>query len=163
MGVWTAVDRTQSRQFQNSISRAKYDNLQEPEWFFAKMKELFGKVIPLEFPFDPDLDTLLVGVQDGETLFCVPPFSQAAKFLELASVETRAHPERTVAYLISARTEAYSWHDHVFGKATILFLKGPFRFVGLDKGLSAALVIYGNCPESVIKKLTDMGTVITPK
>jgi hypothetical protein len=161
MAVWTPIDRTASRH-QNNLSRSKYDNLQEPEWFLAKMKDFFGQISLINFPFNPDQEGLFRDASVGDTVFCVPPFSQAAKYLEASLDTVRAFPERRVALLISARTEAYSWHDHVFGKATVLFLKGPFRFVGLDKGISAALVIYGDCPDSLIKRLTEMGTVISP-
>lgn len=166
MPVYSAVDNYSRNSFQRQSlqnSRAKYDNLQEPEWFLPKLKEFFGKVSVLKRYFDPNIDSFFEDTESGETVFCVPPFSQAAKYLELAADEIRKNPLRTIVFLISARTEAYSWHDHVFGKASILFIKGPFRFIGLDKGLSASLIIYGNCPDTVISKMTEMGTVITPQ
>jgi hypothetical protein len=141
--------------------RRKYDNLQEPNWFLDRVEEAFGEVSFLNSQFDLAVDKMLTEAQT-QRIFIVPPFSLAARYLERAALEIKERPDSTIMFLISARTEAFSWHDHVFGIATLLFLKGPFRFVGLDKGLSAALVIYGKCPIEHLDYLSDMGTVVLP-
>ena len=143
------------------LSRQKYDVLKEPEWFLERVQEAFGSLTFLNSRFDPAIDMILTSEQD-QTVFIVPPFSVAAKFLELASHEAIRRPNSTILFLISARTEAFSWHDHLFGKAYVQFIRGPFRFVGLDKGLSAAFIIYGKCSEENLEKIGDLGTIITP-
>jgi hypothetical protein len=145
----------------NESFRHKYDVLREPHWFLERIKEAFGDVNFLSSRFDLAIDNIL-GEEQNQRIFIVPPFSLAARYLERAAMESVAKPDSTIIFLISARTEAFSWHDHVFGKANILFLKGPFRFVGLDKGMSASLIIYGKCSHEALVKLSDMGTVITP-
>lgn len=146
----------------NESFRRKYDALREPDWFLDRIEEAFGEVVFLNSRFNPNLDNIVSETQTSQKIFIVPPFSLAARYLERAAIETKERPDTTVIFLISARTEAFSWHDHVFGKATLMFLKGPFRFVGIDKGMSAALVIYGNCPQKSLDMLSDMGTVILP-
>lgn len=141
--------------------RRKYDVLKEPAWFLDRIEKAFGKVSQLNGDFDPAVDNIL-GEEQNQTIFCVPPFSLAAMFLERAAIETKANPENTVIFLISARTEAFSWHKNVFGIANVLFLKGPFRFVNFDRGMSASLIIFGKCSKETLLKLSDMGTIITP-
>lgn len=163
-----AVSYTSSEYNQKRVSneafRCKYDALREPDWFLDRVEEAFGEVTFLSSRFNPMVDKIINQEQDGEPqrIFIVPPFSLAARYLEQAATEIKERPESTIIFLISARTEAFSWHDHVFGKATLVFLKGPFRFVGLDKGLSAALVIYGDCPIECLAYLSDMGSVVLP-
>jgi hypothetical protein len=145
----------------NESFRRKYDVLREPQWFLERVEEAFGDVNFLSSRFDPAVDNIL-GEEQNQRIFVVPPFSLAARYLERAAIETKAKPDSTIIFLISARTEAFSWHDHVFGIANILFLKGPFRFIGLDKGMSASLIIFGKCSQEALVKLSDMGTIITP-
>ena len=144
-------------------ARAKYDVLKEPEWFLVKMKEVFGNIVPIASDFDPLFDVFLSNMPEGySATFGVPPFSQAAKYLEIAADESLRNPDHKIMFLISARTEAYSWHEHVFGKASILFLRGPFRFIGLDRGVSAALVIYGKLSDLEKSRLGCLGSIVEP-
>lgn len=156
--------RPPSPHFSRYEARAKYDVLKEPEWFAAKIKEVFGhNVAPIAEDFDPLFDVFLSNMPDGtKVTFGVPPFSQAAKYLEIAADESSRNPDHKIMFLISARTEAYSWHEHVFGKAYVLFLRGPFRFIGLDRGVSAALVIYGQLSDLEKARLCTLGSIVEP-
>ena len=62
----------------------------------------------------------------GERVFCNPPYSRGSQrpFVEKAA-ELRADVS---VLLIPARTDTAVWHELVFGKAEIRFVRGRLRF-----------------------------------
>lgn len=65
-------------------------------------------------------------VQDwyGETVFCNPPYGrEISKWVEKA-----AKSDATTVMLIPARTDTKYFHDWIYGKAEIRFLRGRIRF-----------------------------------
>lgn len=85
-------------------------------------------------------------------VFCNPPYSrQLGKWLAKAWQEHQRDPNRVIVFLIPARTDTSYWHDYIFNKAEIEFLRGRIKFE--DNGNSkdaapfpSAIVIYGNPP-----------------
>lgn len=71
-----------------------------------------------------------------------PPFSDIGPWVEKAWAESRLGARLMV--LVPAATDTHWWHDHVRGKAYIIYIKGRFAFVGHNqsypKGL--ALLVY---------------------
>ncbi|HDZ04888.1 MAG TPA: adenine methyltransferase [Maribacter sp.] len=71
-------------------------------------------------------------IQDwtGETVFCNPPYSRELKrwiykcFCESKKLNT------TVVMLIPARTDTKHFHEYIYGKHQIRFIKGRLRFQG---------------------------------
>ena len=60
----------------------------------------------------------------GETVFCNPPYGrEIPKWVEKA-----ATAKATVVMLIPARTDTTYFHEHIYGKAEIRFLKGRVKF-----------------------------------
>ena len=64
----------------------------------------------------------------GETVFLNPPYGK-----EIKDWVKKAHDENRkgnckVVMLIPARTDTTYWHDYIFGKAEIEFLKGRLKF-----------------------------------
>lgn len=61
----------------------------------------------------------------GHRVFCNPPYGRTiGKWIEKAATEAT---ELTVM-LIPARTDTAAWHDHIFGKAEVRFVRGRLKF-----------------------------------
>lgn len=59
----------------------------------------------------------------GETVYCNPPYGRdLAAWIEKAATEARKGA--TVVMLIPARTDTKAFHDFIYGKAEIRFLRG---------------------------------------
>ncbi|MCB6992420.1 phage N-6-adenine-methyltransferase [bacterium 210820-DFI.6.37] len=69
----------------------------------------------------------------GETVFCNPPYGrEIGHWVKKGHME--AHDEKTtVVMLLPARTDTKWFHDHIYGKAEIRFIKGRLKF-GNGKG-----------------------------
>ena len=60
----------------------------------------------------------------GEIVFCNPPYGrEIAKWVKKAAVS-----HATTVMLIPARTDTSYFHDYIYGKAEIRFLRGRVRF-----------------------------------
>lgn len=160
---WYRGAANQDGGYDRNLARRKYDLLRCPDWFLEEVMEAFGTLHFLPVHFEPEFDQIIEDPADKRPVFCVPPLSQAAKYLQKAAKEIKQFPDHTILFLITARTEAYSWHDHVFGQAALFLLKGPFRFIGHEKGLSAVLVAYGNISDEAIENLRGIASVILPE
>lgn len=68
---------------------------------------------------------------EGETVFCNPPYSnrQQTKWVEKCYMEAKKLNTVVVA-LLPARTDTIRFHEYIYGKAEIRFLKGRLKFVG---------------------------------
>ena len=61
---------------------------------------------------------------EGEVVFCNPPYGrEIPKWVEKAATE-----KATTVLLIPARTDTKYFHDYIYGKAEIRFLRGRVRF-----------------------------------
>lgn len=76
-----------------------------------------------------------------------PPYSRGlqAAFLCKAAKEAAKPNGPIVVCLIPARTDTKVWHDTIFGRAEVRFLKGRIRFGDAKAGapFPSALVIFG--------------------
>jgi phage N-6-adenine-methyltransferase len=61
---------------------------------------------------------------DGEYVFCNPPYGREIK----KWVQKAAHTKGLVVMLIPARTDTSYFHEYIYGKARIRFLKGRLKF-----------------------------------
>ncbi|MFB5292248.1 DNA N-6-adenine-methyltransferase [Enterococcus faecalis] len=93
-------------------------------------------------------DNALIQEWDGN-VFCNPPYGRKLrKWLEKGYQEHLRVPERMIVFLLPARTDTSYWHDFIFGKADIQFLRGRVKFeINGEGGNSApfpsAIVVYG--------------------
>jgi len=117
-----------------------------PQWLFDKLNERFGPFTldaaatagnakcPLYFTAEDDG---LSRDWSGHTVFLNPPYGRA-----IAKWVKKAHDESangaTVVCLIPARTDTSYWHDYIFGKADVLFLRGRIKFEGPDGSPNSA-------------------------
>ena len=65
-----------------------------------------------------------------EIVFCNPPYNQIAKWVKKCSDE--ANNGATVVMLIPSRTDTRYFHDFIYHKAEVRFIKGRLRFSGAE-------------------------------
>ena len=63
---------------------------------------------------------------NGHCVFCNPPYSQIQKWVKKSAEEARKGA--TVVMLIPSRTDTRWFHDYIYNKAEIRFIKGRVRF-----------------------------------
>lgn len=69
---------------------------------------------------------------EGETVFCNPPYGGELKdWVEKAYNESKK-PGTTVVLLIPARTDTRYFHQYIYRKCKMRFIKGRLKFVGVD-------------------------------
>ena len=66
----------------------------------------------------------------GETVWVNPPYGKELPvWIEKCAHEGRK-PNTTVVMLIPARTDTKAFHEHIYGKAEIRFIRGRLKFKG---------------------------------
>ena len=111
--------------------KSKSDKWMTPPEFYNKLNEVF------KFNFDPcpinwtnkDPDGLTI--EWGTSTFCNPPYSNTAKWIEKASKE--AAKGKRVVMLINAITDTKAFHQYIYNKAEIRFIKGRICFINPDE------------------------------
>lgn len=85
--------------------------------------------------YTPETDGLVQSWQCDGAVFCNPPYGrQLGKWVRKAWQE--AQTGQTIVLLIPARTDTAYFHDFIYGKAEIRFLRGRLRFTD-ESGNSA--------------------------
>ncbi len=75
-------------------------------------------------PVHPDFDGL--SVEWGKRNYVNPPYSELARWIKKAYEEARKG--KLIVMLIPSRTDTKAFHEYIFGKAQILYLKGRLKF-----------------------------------
>jgi site-specific DNA-methyltransferase (adenine-specific) len=65
---------------------------------------------------------------EGEIVFCNPPYGKEIKDWVKKSYLESKKQNTTVVLLIPARTDTAYFHDYIYNKAEIRFLKGRLKF-----------------------------------
>lgn len=80
----------------------------------------------------------------GYRVFCNPPYSKIATWVEKAYSESKK-PGTVVVLLIPSRTDTRWFHNFIYGKAEIRFIKGRLKFGGAkyNAPFPSMIVIYG--------------------
>lgn len=83
--------------------------------------------------YTPQTDGLKMpwSVGGGESVFCNPPYGRTLGLWVRKAYE-EAHAGTTVVLLILARTDTAYFHDYIYGKAEIRFLRGRLHFEDED-------------------------------
>ena len=106
-----------------------------PQDFFDKLDAEFGFTLdPCATHANAKCVQYFIEAQDGlaqnwssHTVFVNPPYGRAIrKWIEKAYNASRLGA--TVVMLIPARTDTKAWHDFIFGKAEIRFIRGRLKF-----------------------------------
>lgn len=105
-----------------------------PRWLFAELdREFHFTLDPCAIPesalcarfYTPDDDGLIQPWAPG-VCFVNPPWTHAAKWVAKAADEARLGA--TVVLLVPSRTETDWWHDLVWGKAEVRWIRGKLSF-----------------------------------
>jgi site-specific DNA-methyltransferase (adenine-specific) len=110
-----------------------------PQDLFDKLNEEFNFTLdPCAEPSTAKCKKFYTKEDDGlskdwsrERVFCNPPYGR-----EIGTWVKKCYEENTevTVMLIPARTDTSYFHDYIYGKATIRFLRGRVKFVGEVKG-----------------------------
>lgn len=77
--------------------------------------------------FTPETDGLKQSWNCGGAVFCNPPYGrQIGAWVEKAYKESKSGT--TIVLLIPARTDTKYFHEYIYGKAEIRFLRGMLKF-----------------------------------
>ena len=110
-----------------------------PQDFFDKLNEEF------HFTLDPCADVLnhkcdkyytkeqdgLIQDWSGESVFCNPPYGRdMPKWVQKCFNEVYAGKCRCAVMLVPARTETKWFHNYIYNKSEIRFVKGRLKFGG---------------------------------
>ena len=85
------------------------------------------------FNYDPCPITWKEGDPDalvaewGTSTFCNPPYSRVAAFVKKASEESKKG--KTIVMLINACTDTKWFHEYIYNKTEIRFVKGRISFI----------------------------------
>jgi len=106
-----------------------------PSALYEKLNEEFNFTLDVAADDDNALcknyytidDNALAQSWDNDVVFCNPPYSRGVyKWVKKAS---EAH-NSTVVMLIPARTDTKFFHEFIYNKAEIRFIKGRLKFSG---------------------------------
>jgi site-specific DNA-methyltransferase (adenine-specific) len=64
----------------------------------------------------------------GEIVFVNPPYSRALKLWAKKCYEESKKPNTIIVMLIPARTDTSYFHDFIYGKAELRFIRGRLKF-----------------------------------
>lgn len=116
---------------------SKTDQWATPQWFFDELdKEFHFTLVPCADEFNHKCDKYYTEEQNGliqdwsgEVVFCNPPYGNKETGLWTKKCyEEALKPNTTVVLLIPARTDRISFHEYIYGKAEIRFIKGRLKF-----------------------------------
>jgi len=105
------------------------DDWGTPEYLYKQLDTEF------HFNFDPcplhaDFDGLKIDWTGN--VFVNPPYSQVKAWLIKAQAELNKNAD-VIVFLVFANTDTAWFHDYVYGKAELRFLRGRIKFVGFSK------------------------------
>ncbi len=108
-----------------------FDKL-DAEFHFALDAAATDKSAKCPQYFTPETDGLSQSWNIGGAVFCNPPYGrEIGKWVEKAYKEHLAGVP-TIVLLIPARTDTQYFHEYIYGKAEIRFVRGRLRFEDED-------------------------------
>jgi phage N-6-adenine-methyltransferase len=109
------------------MPKSKSDKWATPPEIYDPLNAEFG------FNYDPCPIDWKEGDADGLTAdwgsvtFCNPPYSGTGKWIRKAHDEWKKG--KTVVMLINAVTDTKAFHDYIYGKAEVRFVRGRIKFI----------------------------------
>lgn len=107
----------------------KTDDWATPSWLYEKLDDEF------HFSFDPcPLNSTFDGLKIdwNGNIFVNPPYSQVKQWLIKAHQELKKNA-RLIVFLVFTNTDTAWFHDYVYGKAELRFIRGRIKFDGFSK------------------------------
>jgi len=103
----------------------KTDDWSTPKDFYQELDKEFN------FDFDPcplRSTTDGLSIDWNGSVFINPPYSNIKAFLEKGITELSKGNAKQLVYLVPARTDTKWFHDLVYNKSEIRFIKGRLKF-----------------------------------
>ena len=100
--------------------------------------------------YTPETDGLSQSWDRGGAVFCNPPYGRAIKKWVKKAFEESKKMSDEIVLLIPARTDTTYFHDYIYGKADITFIRGRLKFTdenGTTKSVASfpsMLVVYNS-------------------
>lgn len=116
---------------------SKTDQWATPQAFFDELNEEFSFTLdPCADEFNHKCEKYFTKEQDGlvqdwggETVFCNPPYGREIPlWVKKCYDEVRSGGCPVAVMLIPARTDTRWFHEYIYGKAEIRFIKGRLKF-----------------------------------
>lgn len=109
------------------MPKSKTDKWETPKELYNELnKEFHFNCDPCPITWkDGDPDGLLT--EWGTSTFCNPPYSKVAQWIKKAHDEWKKG--KAVVMLINAITDTIAFHEYIYGKAELRFIKGRISFV----------------------------------
>lgn len=132
----------------NALFSSKSEEWATPQALFDELdKEFHFTLDPCATPenakckkFYTKEDNGLLQDWHGETVFCNPPYGRKiGQWIEKAATEARGGA--TVVLLIPARTDTRYFHEHIYKKHEIRFLRGRLHFNDADRAPFPSMVV----------------------
>lgn len=99
------------------------------EFYFVLDPAATEKTAKCDLYYTPETDGLSQSWDRGGAVFCNPPYGRnIGKWVKKAYEEARVG--NTIVLLLPARTDTAYFHDYIYGKAEIRFVRGRLRFTG---------------------------------
>lgn len=120
----------------NVFYSSKTDLWSTPQDFFDKLdREFHFNLDPCADKFNHKCDNYfdksidgLTQSWEGYTVFCNPPYGRSiGKWVKKAFIESQKQ-NTVVVMLIPARTDTSYFHDFIYGKSEIRFIRGRLKF-----------------------------------
>lgn len=105
----------------------KFFEVLDQEFHFVLDAAATAKNAKCDKYFTPEQDGLKQSWNVGGSVYCNPPYGrEIGKWVKKAFEEARSgYP---IVLLIPARTDTTYFHDYIYGKAEIRFIRGRLRF-----------------------------------
>ena len=133
---------------------SKTDMWATPQEFYDKLNDEFNFTLdPCATEDNAKCDNFFTVDDDGlkqdwsgNIVFCNPPYGRAIKEWVKKSYEESLKNNTTVVMLIPSRTDTIYFHDFIYGKAEIRFIKGRLKFGDAKNSapFPSIVVIYRN-------------------
>ncbi len=108
-----------------------FDRLNE-EFHFVLDAAATDKSAKCSRYFTPQTDALSQSWAVGGAVFCNPPYGRAiGKWVKKAYEESQIS-DYPIVLLIFARTDTRYFHDYIYGKAELRFIRGRLKFTDED-------------------------------
>ena len=133
---------------------SKTDMWATPQEFYDKLNDEFNFTLdPCATEDNAKCDNFFTADDDGlkqdwsgNSVFCNPPYGRAIKDWVKKSYEESLKTNTTVVMLIPSRTDTIYFHEFIYGKAEIRFIKGRLKFGDAKNSapFPSIVVIYRN-------------------
>lgn len=126
-----------------------------PQYFFDKLNEEFhfvldaaatDKTAKCSLYYTPETDGLSQSWNCGGAVFCNPPYGREICKWVLKAYQESIVVKFPIVLLIPARTDTEYFHNYIYGKSEIRFIKGRLKFLDDNGNISG----YAPFPSMVV-------------